>query len=164
VIHYQLRCDNGHGFDGWFRDSAAFDKQAAGGFVECPSCASTKVARALMAPAIPKKGRPARNAAPAVPEAPAPPPEAAKPPAAPPQAVAARMPAELRAALSRLRAEVEKNCDYVGPGFAEEARKIHRGEAEPRGIYGETSPDEAESLRDEGVEFASVPWVPTSDA
>ncbi len=164
MIHYQLRCDNGHGFDGWFRDSAAFDKQAAAGFVECPSCASTKVARALMAPAIPKKGRPARNAAPALPDAPTPPPEAAKPAAPPPQAIAARMPAELRAALSRLRAEVEKNCDYVGPGFAEEARKIHRGEAEPRGIYGETSPDEAEALLDEGVEFASVPWVPASDA
>lgn len=163
MIHYQLRCENGHGFDGWFRDSAAFEKQAAAGFVECPSCASTKVERALMAPAIPKKGRPARNAKPEAPPEP-PKPEAQPAPPVPPPAVAARMPAELRAALAKLRAEVEKNCDYVGPDFAEEARKIHRGDAEPRGIYGETSPEEAEALREEGVEFASVPWVPPTDA
>jgi hypothetical protein len=163
MIHYQLRCENGHAFDGWFRDSAAFETQAAAGFVECPTCASTKVERALMAPAIPKKGRPARAARP---EAPPEPPKPETPPAppAPLPAVAARMPAELRAALAKLRAEVEKNCDYVGPDFAEEARKIHRGDAEPRGIYGETSPEEAEALREEGVEFASVPWVPPTDA
>lgn len=162
MIHYQLRCENSHGFDGWFRDSAAFEKQAAAGFVECPTCASTKVARALMAPAIPKKGRPARPEAP--PEAPKPEAQPAPPVPDPPPAVVARMPAELRAALARLRAEVEKNCDYVGPDFAEEARRIHRGDAEPRGIYGETSPEEAEALREEGVEFASVPWVPPTDA
>ena len=171
MIHYQLRCENGHGFDGWFRDSAAFEKQAAAGFVECPSCASVKVERALMAPAIPKKGRAARNARPDAPppEPPKPQADAAAtppPPAVPalPPAIAARMPAELRAALAKLRAEVEKNCDYVGRDFAEEARKIHRGEAEPRGIYGETSPEDAAALREEGVEFTSVPWVPPTDA
>jgi hypothetical protein len=161
MIHYQLRCENGHGFDGWFRDSAAFERQAAAGFVECPSCASTRVERALMAPAIPRKGRPARNAAP---EAPPAPPKPEAPPAQPVPAVAGRMPAELRAALAKLRAEVERSCDYVGPAFAEEARKIHRGEVTPRGIYGETSPEEAEALREEGVEFASLPWVPPADA
>jgi hypothetical protein len=165
MIHYQLRCENGHGFDGWFRDSAAFEKQAAAGFVECPTCASTKVARALMAPAIPKKGRAARNVKPeAAPEPPRPEAPPAEPRPVPVPAVAARMPAELRAALARLRAEVERTCDYVGPAFAEEARRIHRGEAAARGIYGETSPEEAEALREEGVEFASVPWVPPTDA
>jgi hypothetical protein len=78
--------------------------------------------------------------------------------------MAARMPAELRALLARLRAEVERTCDYVGRDFAEEARKMHRGESDRRGIYGETSPEEAEALREEGVEFASLPWVPPSDA
>lgn len=160
MIRYQLRCENGHGFDGWFRDSATFEKQAAAGLVECPSCASTRVERALMTPAIPKKGRPARNAAPEAPPAPLRPTAAA--PA--PTAVAGRMPAELRAVLARLRAEVERTCDYVGPAFAEEARKMHRGESERRGIYGETTPEEAEALREEGVEFASLPWVPLSDA
>jgi hypothetical protein len=165
MIHYQLRCENGHAFDGWFRDSAAFETQAAAGFVECPSCGSTRVERALMAPAIPKKGRPARSTAPeATAEPPKPDARPAAPVAPPPPAVVARMPAELRAALARLRAEIERSCDYVGPAFAEEARKIHRGEAEARGIYGETSPEEAEALREEGVEFASVPWVPPTEA
>ena len=54
MIHYQLRCDDEHGFDGWFADSASFEKQAKRGLVECPVCGSTKVERALMAPAVPK--------------------------------------------------------------------------------------------------------------
>jgi hypothetical protein len=133
--------------------------------VECPHCGPTKVAKRLMAPAIPKKGRPARNAkleAPptAVAEPPAPPPA---PPALPAAALAA-MPAELRAMLRQMRTEIEKNCDYVGADFAEEARKIHHGEAEIRGIFGEATEDEAEALREEGIEIARIPWVPPSDA
>ena len=165
MIRYELRCDQAHEFDGWFKDSAAFDKLAGAGLVECPHCGPAKVAKRLMAPAIPKKGRPARNtkaeAPPApVPEAPTAPPS---PPALPAAALAA-MPAEMRAMLRHLRTEVEKNCDYVGADFAEEARKIHHGEAEARGIFGEASEDEAEALREEGIEVARIPWVPPSDA
>ena len=165
MIRYELYCDQAHEFDGWFKDSAAFDKLAGAGLVECPHCGPAKVAKRLMAPAIPKKGRPARNtkaeAPPApVPEAPTAPPS---PPALPAAALAA-MPAEMRAMLRHLRTEVEKNCDYVGADFAEEARKIHHGEAEARGIFGEASEDEAEALREEGIEVARIPWVPPSDA
>ena len=85
------------------------------------------------------------------------------PPAPPPPPAGMPMPAQMVALLQRMRAEVEKRCDYVGPGFAEEARKIHRGEADPRGIYGETTPDEAETLADEGIEIHSIPWVPPAD-
>jgi hypothetical protein len=74
------------------------------------------------------------------------------------------MPAELRAMLRHLRTEIEKNCDYVGADFAEEARKIHHGEAEARGIFGEASEDEAEALREEGIEIGHIPWVPPTDA
>jgi hypothetical protein len=74
-----------------------------------------------------------------------------------------RMPAQLVAMLQKLRAEVEKNCDYVGPALADEARKIHRGEVEERGIYGEATPDEAEALADEGIELRQIPWVPRAD-
>jgi hypothetical protein len=70
------------------------------------------------------------------------------------------MPAQLVALLQRLRAEVERNCDHVGPRFAEEARRIHYGEAEARGIYGEATDAEAEELREEGIEVARLPWVP----
>jgi len=73
------------------------------------------------------------------------------------------MPAQMIAMLQRLRAEVEKSCDYVGKEFAEEARKIHNGEAEVRGIYGEASDAEAEALAEDGIEVARLPWVPRAD-
>jgi hypothetical protein len=73
------------------------------------------------------------------------------------------MPDHVRAMLQRLRAEVEKNCDYVGDGFADEARRIHRGDSDRRGIYGEASPTDAEALADEGIEIAHIPWVPRAD-
>jgi hypothetical protein len=113
-----------------------------------------------MAPAIPKKGRPARTKAVAAEPAPAPP--APVQPAA--DAVAAGpIPAQVLAMLQRVRAEVEKQCDYVGTDFAEEARRIHRGDADARGIYGEASADDAEALKDEGIDITRVPWVPRAD-
>lgn len=163
MIHYQLRCTSAaedHVFDGWYKDSAAFEALQKAGLVECPVCGGAKVDRALMAPAIPKKGRPARNAViptPPAPEAPA------DTPNAPPQAAAGPMPAQLRAMLQKMRAEVEKTCDYVGNDFADEARRMHNGESEQRGIYGEASDAEAEALRDDGIEVGRIPWVPRSD-
>ena len=162
MIHYQLRCTSTaeeHDFDGWYKDSGAFDTLVKARLVECPVCGGTEVARALMAPAIPKKGRPARNAVqPPPPTAPAEAPEA---PAAP--ATAGPMPAQVRAMLQKLRAEVERSCDYVGDDFAEEARRMHRGESDRRGIFGEASDADAEALRDEGIEVARIPWVPPAD-
>ena len=156
MIHYQLRCGQDHGFDGWFKDSASFEKQAKRGLIECPECGGTEVERALMAPALAK-----RDALPVPAEVPPPPVEA---PAEPPAKVAAgRLPAQMLAALQRMRAEVEKNCDYVGPDFADQARAMHRGEIEPKGIYGETSDDQAESLAEEGIAVAKIPWVPRAD-
>ncbi|MBK1660728.1 DUF1178 family protein [Paracraurococcus ruber] len=157
MIHYDLRCSAGHEFDGWFKDSAAFDRQAKAGFVECPVCGATEVAKRLMAPAIPRKGRTRVKDLPAVPPAP----PAEMPATAP--AAAGPMPAQVVALLQRMRAEVEKSCDYVGTEFAEEARKIHRGESDRRGIYGEASDAEASALREEGIEVARLPWVPRAD-
>jgi hypothetical protein len=156
MIHYQLRCGQAHGFDGWFKDSASFEKQAKRGLIECPDCGGTDIERALMAPAL---GR--REAVPAVVEASSPP--AAAPAAAPENVAAVRLPARMVAALQRMRAEVEKNCDYVGTDFADQARAMHRGEVEPKGIYGEASDEQAESLAEEGVAVARIPWVPRAD-
>lgn len=154
MIHYDLRCSDGHDFDGWYKDSAAFDRLAKRGLLECPHCGDTKVERALMRPAVPKKG----NAMVPLPPVPVPSPAPAQ------EAVAnGPMPAKMRAMLQKMRAEVEKHCDYVGPQFAEEARKIHRGESDKRGIYGETTPEQAEALADEGIEFSRIPWVPPAD-
>ena len=155
MIHYDLRCGEGHTFDGWYKDSAAFDRLAKRHLLECPHCGDTKVERALMRPAV-GKGQ----------TLPVPLPQALPPTqaTAAQEAVAAGpMPAQMRAMLQKMRAEVEKNCDYVGPQFAEEARKMHRGESDKRGIYGETSPEQAEALADEGIEFNRIPWVPRAD-
>ncbi|MDE2515785.1 MAG: DUF1178 family protein [Rhodospirillales bacterium] len=158
MIHYQLQCSQGHGFDGWFKDSAGFERQAKRGLIACPDCADTKVARALMAPAIASRKADA-------------PPAAATAPAAPkPAAVqtgtvqaGAALPDQLRAQLQRLRAEIERHCDYVGADFATEARRIHQGEADPRAIYGETTPEQAEALHEDGIPFTAIPWVKRAD-
>jgi hypothetical protein len=155
MIHYQLRCSQDHGFDGWFKDSAAFEKLAAAGMVDCPICGDTRARRDLMAPAI-AKGRAEPASARPPQEAPEPVPEA-------PTATAGPMPAQIVALLQRMRAEVEKNCDHVGRDFAEEARRMHRGESERRGIYGEATSEEAESLAEEGIEIGQIPWVPRAD-
>jgi hypothetical protein len=170
MIHYQLECDSAHAFDGWFKDGASFDRQAEMGLIACPLCDSVKVRRALMTPALGRGGRHKRD----LPSAGEPAPgaalasgQAAIPAVAPPPTSAlagAEMPDKLRSLLQRLRSEVEKHCDYVGPAFAEEARRIHYGESEARGIYGETTPSEAEALADEGIEFGVVPWLRRSDS
>src|ERR1700754_2402308 len=125
MILYELNCDRQHRFEAWFKDGATADRQLKRKTVECPSCGSVKVAKALMAPRVGKKGN-AREIAPI------------EPPMAPmPAGKSAVIPAELRQALLEVRKQVEANCDYVGDNFAEEARKIHHGETEARGIYGE---------------------------
>ena len=161
MIHYQLRCEHEHEFDGWFNGSSGFEAQAARGLIECPECGATQVRRALMAPAIATREAPE----PRLPAPTPPPTQQVLPPPGPGGMPSGGlpMPAQLIAVLQRMRAEVEKNCDYVGPSFAEEARKIHRGETEERGIYGETTPEEAETLAEEGIEIHSIPWVPPAD-
>ncbi len=149
MIHYNLRCDDGHEFDSWFDSSASFDKQVKRGLLECPHCGSAKVDRALMTPAVPRKGRITADPTPRQPAGPA--------------VAAEHVPDHIRAMLQKLRAEVEKNCDYVGDAFAKEARRIHRGEVDPHGIYGETTSEEAEALAEEGIDISRIPWVPRAD-
>lgn len=147
MILYQLRCRNQHGFEAWFRDSKAYDAQAKAGRVTCPVCGSRKVAKAPMAPNIAT-----RRASPA-----------AEPEQAPKQMAKAEI-AHAIELLRELRQQVEATCDYVGDQFAEEARKIHYGETEQRDIYGDATADEAEELREEGVEFTRIPWLQRHDS
>jgi hypothetical protein len=136
MIHFALRCAADHQFEGWFRDGGAFESQAAAGEITCPHCGDSRVEKAVMAPRL------ARTSA------------AEKRPD----------PVKLKAALRALRKHVETNFEHVGARFAEEARKIHSGEADARNIYGEATPEEARALSDEGIEFGRIPWVPPSDA
>ena len=174
MIHYQLCCEADHEFDGWFKDSDNFDRQVKRRLVSCPVCGSDEIRRALMAPGIRKKGRGAAPVieadtglpAPGVPApgVPAGGTSAARPPAPGNQSAGGVMPDQVRAALLKLRAEVEKNCDYVGPEFANEARRIHNGEAPARGIYGESTEAEVEALEDDGIGVAQIPWLPRADS
>lgn len=156
MILYDLKCRKDHVFEAWFRDSAAYDEQAAAGGILCPICGTKKVEKALMAPRLSKAGR-ARD-------------EAGESAAGTDREVATRAvketaeAAELIGQLRALRRKVEENCDYVGGAFAEEARKIHYGEEDPRSIYGETSDEQAEELREEGIDFTRIPWAPRHDS
>lgn len=143
MIRYDLICDKGHAFDGWFRDSAAFDAQAERGLVSCTVCGSVKVEKQLMAPGIPAKSNTKS--------------EPSKTMVAGP--VDPRLAAMMQM-VRDMRRHVEENADYVGDKFAEEARKIHYEEVEERGIYGEATPEDAKALIEEGIAVHPLPRLP----
>lgn len=151
MIHYRLRCSVGHEFEGWFRNSDAFDTQSRTGLLSCPRCGTSDVARGLMAPAV----RTSRTQPPEADRAT----EAARRPEAPSPHQPPAMPDELRAALQRLRAQVERHCDDLGDSFADEAIRMSRGEVAARGIYGNASDGDREALADEGIEVVQIPWL-----
>lgn len=150
MIVFDLKCSANHRFEAWFRSSGAYEEQKAAGLVECPHCGTNDVSKALMAPNVASKG----NQKPEV------------------ASVAARsgdpklqeVVAEAQKVLTKLKNHVEQNCDYVGDKFADEARKIHYGEAEERGIYGESTLKEAKELLEEGVEVMPLPGLGRKDA
>ena len=167
MIRYALNCTDGHVFESWFQNSAAFEKQRKRGLVTCPICGSGKVEKAIMAPKLVRKDV-ERPPAPTLP--PPPPKPQAATPAMPPMppvpagkssvAIMSPQERELRQKLKELRDHVTKNANYVGGRFPEEARKMHYGEIEHRSIYGEASPDEAKALHEEGIEFHPLPILP----
>lgn len=137
MIRFSLKCAEGHGFDSWFQSGAACDGLIARDLVACPECGSHAVSKALMAPAV---------AATKAEDTPAP-------------AAAVSDPR-----LEALRAHVESNSDYVGTGFASEARAMYLGEVPERPIYGEARPDEARALLQDGVPVLPLPFVPSRKA
>ncbi|PZQ43631.1 MAG: DUF1178 domain-containing protein [Phenylobacterium zucineum] len=134
MIKYALQCDAAHEFEGWFGSSADYDDQAARGLVECPLCGSRGVSKQIMAPAV--AGTKAQSSAPAVDP---------------------KMREMMMTAMGEVRRHVEDNFDYVGDAFAKEARAIHEGKSEERGIYGEASPTEVKALVEDGVRVAPLP-------
>ncbi len=138
MIRYSLTCPEAHAFEAWFADSAAYEAQRSKGAILCPVCGSADVEKALMAPSVAtaRKKDSVR--------------------------LAANMPERQEAIsmLRKLREHLTANADYVGPRFAEEARRIHYNESEKRGIYGEASRDDARALAEEGIEFHPLPTLP----
>ncbi|MCB4770775.1 DUF1178 family protein [Ancylobacter sp. Lp-2] len=152
MILYSLSCEKEHPFDSWFRDSAAYDAQKARGLVTCPSCGSSKVEKALMAPSLGAGTRKRDEEAP-----PAPSPEPMVPEKV---AILSEKEQALRAMLRAVREQVVKNSDYVGEEFATLARQMHEGEVEQRSIYGEASSEEVRSLIEDEIEVMPLPSLP----
>lgn len=165
---FDLQCEHGHSFEGWFGSEDDYRAQTERGLLECPLCASKSVQRRPSAPRLNLSGaraeEPARAACGSREDKPA----AARPaaPAQPlPQAPTATASADPSLQMARaaqalwLQAvrQVMANTEDVGSSFAEEARRIHYGEAENRGIRGQTSPEEVEALGDEGIEVYTLP-------
>ncbi|WP_186385904.1 DUF1178 family protein [Stappia sp. TSB10P1A] len=166
MIRYALSCKAGHAFEGWFRGLEDFDRQKADGLLSCPFCGGSEVDKALMAPAVStarrKEARAETMAASARQAAGPEAAEAASAPAPVPAIAAPRGPeqAALVEKLRALRAELTANAENVGAAFPEEARKIHYGEAEARGIYGAASREDIGELLEEGIAVMPLPVLP----
>jgi len=135
LIRFSLNCDDGHVFEGWFSSNADFDGQVERSLVQCPECGSPHVSKSLMAPAVASASRPSEKTALAM---------------SPQQK-------EAMAKLKELVRTLKASSEDVGERFPEEARKIHYGEAEARGIFGRASTEDARSLLDEGISVAPLP-------
>lgn len=143
MILFDLECGKGHGFEAWFKDSAAYDSQRGSRTIECPACGATDVKKAVMAPNIaPSRGLTRAKES---------------------EASAAKTLTYYQM-VKALHKEVADKCDDVGERFAEEARRIHAGEAEKRGIVGKATVKDAIELKDEGIECLPLPELPHTDA
>jgi hypothetical protein len=139
MIKYALLCEHEHPFEGWFSTSDDFEDQSVKGLIECPYCASKAVRRAIVAPAVAgTKAQP-------------------QPPAGP----TPQMHQMMMQAMGEVRRRVEETFDYVGDRFASEARAIHEGKSDSRGIYGEASPKQVRELMADGVHVAPLPPKPS---
>ncbi len=170
MVIYDVECTGGHRFEGWFKNLASCEEQVASGLVECPQCGTTNVTRQLTGSAIRRSAEDrAGTVLPVVPAgASATPPAAAvQASAAPQQGTAAPesapTPEQVREFLGVLGAVLRANSDDVGNRFAEEARRIHRGDAPERLIRGTTTPEEEDALEAEDIPFVKVPLVGVDD-
>lgn len=132
MIRYGLVCEAGHEYEGWFRSIASFEAQVQQGQIACPCCGSIKTRKAVSAPHIATRGRRASRG----------------------------MEAEALGLMRRLKAELVADSEYVGPRFADEARRIHEEESEPRRIHGEASGDEVRELLEDGILVLPLPGLP----
>ncbi len=182
MILFDLCCSQGHGFEAWFRDGKSYDRLALAGEIKCAVCGDGKVEKALMTPNVRTrkalappppvvdssldKAKDQPNGDSSQDKQASPAPLTSKAAMEPVQQSDA-FPEKVVEAMKMLRQAqtfIEKNFDPVGRNFAEEARKIHYGEAEKRSIYGEATKEEAETLVDEGIEVNQMPWLPSRDS
>lgn len=141
MISFNLICKNDHEFEGWFRNSADFDRQAKKQLIACPECGDSKIAKSLMAPVVGAKGAVRAD-----------------------RTEKAEQAKKVRKMLGEVRDYVETNFDDVGDDFTEEARKIYYGESDERPIYGNATDEDAKELAEEGVPVGKLPWVKRADS
>lgn len=155
MIRYRLQCSEEHQFEGWFQSSAAYEAQEAAHQVVCPLCGGRDVRRAVMAPRITQSRHQdvaGEATGQTVSEAPA--------PALMSNAAEAGRLGELIEEVRAMRRQLLQSSDYVGPRFAEEARRIHFEEAPNRAIHGEASADEVAALNEDGIDVLPLPRLP----
>jgi len=135
---YNLNCDGGHSFEGWFGSSDDFDTQQARGQLSCPLCGSHVVTKALSAPYVSTGAAQDKAVV---------------------QQAAMPTPSQMQALFVKMAREIAANTEDVGERFAEEARRIHYKEVAERGIRGVTSKEEAAALEEEGINVVPLPFA-----
>lgn len=135
MIAYDLKCVNGHSFEGWFEDENTFKDQEKKGLIACPVCNMTAVMRIPSTFAIKSSTRYSPSSG--------------------------NTAAQIEELSHRVTDFIEKNFDNVGCEFAKEALKMHYGVTEQRNIRGTSSPEEEKTLKEEGIEFIKIP-IPTN--
>lgn len=150
MIHYALKCDQGHGFDSWFQSATAFDALARAGHLACSVCGSSDVKKAIMAPRVVSKLKSEAGA-----------PDVAKSGAQEAPVPMLKSPQnDVEVQIAALRKKVEETSDYVGDDFTRQARAMHLGDVPERAIYGEARADQARSLIEDGVPLMPLPFRP----
>jgi len=135
MIKYNLKCNNKHEFESWFSNSNEFEKLKSKNLIECIYCKSKQVDKSIMSPIVLnkdekiKKDKSLENFK------------------------------KVKKELFKIRKFVEKNFENVGKDFPQEVRNVYYNKRENKNIYGHTTQEEAEELKEEGIEIASIPWV-----
>lgn len=141
MIKYRLHCPELHEFEAWFSNITNYENQTKSGHLSCPICGSSRISKAIMAPAITRSSKksPESKISPKLDK---------------------KKSQELGDLVRKLHTALKKNAEYVGPRFPEEARRIHYDETSPRGIYGEATSQEVSELNEEGIEVLMIPKLP----
>ena len=135
MIKYNLKCKNKHEFESWFSDSKEFEKLRQKKIIECTLCGTKNVQKSIMSPSILSKNQKVKNIQ------------------------SARYLKKIRKDLLKMRNFIEKNFNYVGDNFPQEVRNIYYDKNKNKNIYGKATPEEAEELREEGIELTTIPWI-----
>ena len=136
MIKYNLKCENKHEFESWFSDSKEFERLKKKRLIECIFCQSKKVEKSIMAPSV-ANSKSQNN----------------------PKKISNLEMKNFKKDLLKLRKFVEKNFEYVEHNFANKVREVYYNKKSNKNIYGTTTDEEKEELKEEGIDLVNIPWV-----